>query len=221
MSLVNETINSILIPFNMIADTDMGLLKLIKQKYMDPEVFIEDLLGCQDIILRSYIRDSASDNPLVTFIENEEEASDYYDQFMENKYDEIATLSPITTIKEVIDRFIESKSIQVSILCMEEIEVDIISKLFDDKVNIIYEPILTDIDLTIYDTLFVRDYKFVLMYNIDQIEGKNIYIANMMRNVTITPDGKIIPSIDVSTIIADTSIVHIIDLYDDYITFEG
>ena len=104
---------------------------------------------------------------------------------------------------------------------MEEIEVDIISKLFDDKVNIIYEPILTDIDLTIYDTLFVRDYKFVLMYNIDQIEGKNIYIANMMRNVTITPDGKIIPSIDVSTIIADTSIVHIIDLYDDYITFEG
>lgn len=221
MSLVNETINSILIPFNMIADTDMGLLKLIKQKYMDPEVFIEDLLDCQDIILRSYIRDSVSDNPLVTFIENEEEASDYYDQFMENKYDEIATLSPITTIKEVIDRFIESKSIQVSILCMEEIEVDIISKLFDDKVNIIYEPILTDIDLTIYDTLFVRDYKFVLMYNIDQIEGKNIYIANMMRNVTITPDGKIIPSIDVSTIIADTSIVHIIDLYDDYITFEG
>lgn len=221
MSLVNETINSILIPFNMIADTDMGLLKLIKEKYMDTEVFIEDLLTSQDIILRSYIKDSVSDNPLTMFIYNEEEASDYYDQFIEKKYDEIASLSPITTIKSVMDRFIESKSIQVSILCMEEIEVNIISDLFDDKVNIIYEPILTDIDLTLYDTLFVRDYKFLLMYDIEQINGKNIYIANMMRNITITPDKKIIPSIEVSTIIADTSIVHIIDLYDKYITFEG
>ena len=85
------------IPFDMVIDTEMGLMKLIEFEYNN-NFFYNHLLG-NDEYVKLLLRDREKRNPLSIIAKNgtsEEELDDMYRQFMETRYNDILRLSPNT-----------------------------------------------------------------------------------------------------------------------------
>ena len=108
-----------LISVNALVDIDIGLYNLIKEQYLDPSVFNEELLksiSIIDMINMTYFR--KEDNPLydISCIDNKKELDDYYMQFMENQYKEIFDRSIYTDVLKLIDLLLESNEVKITIL---------------------------------------------------------------------------------------------------------
>ena len=76
---------NVLISFDMIFDTELALLTLIREKYLDPEEFNFDLITQPPSVLKYLLKYRGDMNPLVDFVVNKEDAEAYYYKFLEEK----------------------------------------------------------------------------------------------------------------------------------------
>lgn len=209
---------NVLISFDMIFDTDLALLTLIREKYLDPEEFNFDLITQPPSVLKYLLRYRDDVNPLTEFVMNPQDAEGYYYKFLEEKYDEILDYTEETSIFNLIVKFISSKGMVVTtILYHDEREEKLIEKLYKyGRVNkLLVDDWKKDIDLNMYDTIYLKDYQKALLFDITKFSGKNVYISSNIYNMTLTPDNTIIPNVDISSLCMDYNQVSIIDLYSE------
>lgn len=207
---------NVLISFDMIFDTELALLTLIREKYLDPEEFNFDLITQPPSVLKYLLKYRGDMNPLVDFVVNKEDAEAYYYKFLEEKYDEILEYTEETSIFNLVVKFITSKGMVITtILYHDEREEKLIDKF--NKYGHINKLLVgdwkEDIDLNKYDTIYLKDYKKVLLFDITKFSGKNVYISSNIYNMTLTPDDTVIPDVDVSALCMDYNEIAIIDLY--------
>lgn len=208
--------SNVLISFDMIYDSDLALLTLIREKYLDEEEFKFDMITQPKSILKYILKYRDRENPLYSFVQNKEDAENYYIKFLEEKYDEILNYTEPTAIFELVSMFIGSRGmILPTILYTDEREEQLISKF--DKYGrigkILVDDWKKDIDLNMYDTIYLRDYRDVLMFDQDKFTGKNLYISSNFYNMTLDIDNKIVPNIDITALCMDYNEINIIDLY--------
>ena len=95
--MAEYTIDSI-IPFDMVIDPEMGLMKLIEFEYRD-NFFNIKALGI-DELTQIYLRQRQMKNPLSIIIEDEnvtiDTMNDLCHQFMQKRYEDVLKLSPNT-----------------------------------------------------------------------------------------------------------------------------
>lgn len=180
---------NVLIPFNLLIDTDMGLIKLIEYEYHNDEYFWPGMIDCDDTLKQFSLLSRTDPNPLSVVMKSEdpELQQDLYSQFMEKEYSSILKLSSNTSLCGIssILRTSIDKSVRVTALCKTQEEADLIKKRHIPVENIILgEP--ETISLDKYNVLFLKDVEDIRKYK--NVDGKEIYIANYGFNMVIEPD---------------------------------
>ena len=79
-----------LVPFNVLVDTDMGILKLIEYEYHNEDFFLPGILNTSEINQRYFLATRNISNVVEALlsVEDTELAEDLYNQFMEKEYDQ-------------------------------------------------------------------------------------------------------------------------------------
>ena len=178
-----------LVPFDVLIDTDMGLLKLIEFEYHNEDFFLPGILNTSETNQKYFLVTRISPNVISSLltIEDEELAEDLYNQFIDKEYDEILKLSCNTSICDLTltHRKNMNQVIRVTVMCKDERE----KKLVEDRRISVFRTIISDpesIDINNYGTMFVKDVDDLDRYRI--IEGKTIYVPNYGFNVFNDPN---------------------------------
>lgn len=178
----------LLIPFNCIFDTDVGLIKVIKYSYFDTSVFKQNVLDSivtnKDIV--EFVYNCPYNNILQSILINndKEEADEYYKQFMEAEYSNILANSVFTGVLDLLNRLEDEPDIKFTICCMKHEEVDFIKSIIpDDNLEI---KLLRDIipKINMYKQFFfksvVSDEYFEYLFRF--LSSNTIYLLDYYRN---------------------------------------
>jgi hypothetical protein len=203
--------SNILIDFNCYIDTEVGLIRLIQDKYRDDKVFNIDKLNAKfNQIILSLI-DRKDINPL-SIIANEniseEDLADYYREFFSDEYDEILKRSVSTELKSIVDLLKSETGINITFLCEKENEKYILLK---DNLNDC-EIIIKNQDKVNYSNFTTFMFKYVTDDILNYIYPyKNYYFSTYMVNFD-EQFNMIKPNI-IDKIIYNGGSVEILDLY--------
>ena len=182
------------IPFNMIVDTDVGLLSLILKSYMDPKIFNKDFFFDKKVIdLVREVYNRRKENPLYPGI-NEEyiySCDSLYEEFMKDHYDEILDLSVVTEFYRLVGAYHNDSDINVLLVCEREEEIDILKEYKNTKnCEIILADSLTPSKIKESKQFFFKSIPDVIPYS-KYLADKTIYFADYGFNKT--DDGGFIP----------------------------
>lgn len=117
--------SEILINFDCYVDTEYGLIQLIKNNYLDTDVFDIEKLSLPSRKIFLSLIDREEQNPLSVIAKDnvsKKDLDDYYKEFMEEEYDNILNLSVTTELKSLLELMKSEPSIHVTILCKNEKE---------------------------------------------------------------------------------------------------
>lgn len=181
------------IPFNMIVDTEMGLLRLIRFEYrndifsyksIENEEFMKMLLKCR-----------IEENPLsaITNDISKTELDDMYHQFFDTRYDKILRLSPNTSIFDLTQLPNINNTIRYTIVFDDE-EQKKIFELRGGKAFRTYVGSIFDEDIVNKNTTLYIKYISDLSKQTIDINGKNLYIADYYFNM-VEIDDQCIPKL--------------------------
>jgi hypothetical protein len=175
------------IPFNLIVDTDVGLLKLINDRYHNTDVFHWSLIDAPTKFQLYMLYNRKYINPLTVIAkdrDNLELMNDYYKQFIENEYVYILRHSVMTRLYNVIKEGLRIKNLAPTILCNSPLERTYLTKADPDtfnKCNIVvansYKDIIDDNKDPIY-------FKYIgeILTNFNSAIGKNVFIPKYRFN---------------------------------------
>lgn len=179
---------SVLIPFDLIINTEYGLIQYIRLEYPNNDIWNHEaisLLDEESIIID--LLDRAEVNPLFVIANNysidKESLDNLYIEFMNKTYRQILEQANKTKLYNAIIAWLEmSQTISVTILCKNELEVEYINNFLPKLkkcITILSNKSLAELDLSNYNTLYVKNTKDLAGA---KIAGKNIYIAAYLYN---------------------------------------
>lgn len=211
------TITSI-VPFDMIIDIDMGLLKLIQKEYANQKVFRKSILSERNMdIMKIILIDRPEINPLKFFVNPEyiKDADGMYQQFIEERYHDIIDLSCTTGIFDIIRR---SKSVndivKYTIVCRSDYEKIVLEskyKKYNIQPNIKLISDYHNLNIDSYGSIYIKNYQDILNYS--NIFGKNILIGNYRFNMENGDTELGIPLKEVTEQLIAENSIKIIDIY--------
>lgn len=179
-----------LVPFELLVDTDIGLLSLIKKEYNNEEYFLPGILNASETNLKYSLLTRTTENPLGIIMVDEcnfELMDDLYNQFMSKEYDKILSLSPNTMVEKLVHdiKINIEQIVRITVLCNSEKEQHDLEKRDTDPYKVIVGS-FESIDLSGYGSVFVK--RLSDLDKFKGLSGKNIYIPNYSFNVTINPE---------------------------------
>lgn len=173
----------ILFTSNILLDTDIGVYRLVREKYDNPKYFKLNIL---DVIIERYkevIPRRDTINPLSFIIKDEYKNSidNLYNEMMSKDYSRILELSEFTNVEDVLGLFLTRKELDIKIVC-KNLEEKQIFKNRNKKYNIVVFENYKDIDVEPYDVIYTKYYKDYSKFN--KIVAKTLYFANAKYNFT-------------------------------------
>ena len=173
----------ILFTSNILLDTDIGVYRLVREKYDNPKYFKLNIL---DVIIERYkevIPRRDTINPLSFIIKDEYKNSidNLYNEMMSKDYSRILELSEFTNVEDVLGLFLTRKELDIKIVC-KNLEEKQIFKNRNKKYNIVVLENYKDIDVEPYNAIYTKYYKDYSKF--DKIVAKTLYFANAKYNFT-------------------------------------
>lgn len=179
---------TILVEFDMLVDTEYGLIRLLKDKYCDERFFFKDILNLEEKLLKGVLMERTMFNPLQVAFKDEslvELMDSFYKQFMEREYEEILKRSCLTNIINVVKMGIDTEGvIRFDIICKNKMQRDYMTHIMSDCLPSLYNIVLDTeelYDVSKYDAVFIKDIRNLVRYK--NLYGKVIYLANMTYNI--------------------------------------
>ena len=120
-----------LFSFYSIFDIDIGLVNVIKKRYLNPKVFNTEFFDQPRLKIISEMYRRKEYNPLTVFAKDDiskEDLDAYYDDFLDKEYEGICDDSVITEVINYIDMFRSDRDINPTILCYRDYEVKIVKE---------------------------------------------------------------------------------------------
>lgn len=213
-SIINGDMKmSPLISFYSIVDTDIGLIRMIKDQYLNQSVFDIDFFkrNILNIIYDLYNR--KEENPLLLFANDKsnEKLNQYYIDFLNEKSKEILDLSYTTDMERLVNLFEDSSEIIPTILCYDKDQIDVLNDT----------DLYKNIDKVLLSELLEKDkYRYTQYYfkTIDEAEpflnakAKTIYFSTCGRN--LNEDYNDFRESDIiDTLVARNNQINLITLY--------
>lgn len=147
-----------LIPFNLIFDTDFGLIKLISKEYR-ADLFDKSVLDSDDSTIVNLLIMRPFENPLCILADYNSETKktldDYYFEFMDTRYKDILKLSVFTGIGSYALGLEDLKEITTYIYCKSKDEEDYLNEKCGEYEYKVVTP-GTIGKLSQYDPVFVK-----------------------------------------------------------------
>ena len=188
---------AILVDFNFISYTDMGLYTLIKEKYAIPSLFDLDVLNVDSKILLFASFERSNKNTLSIIINDnanvdidklcQDMLDKYYPYIVENGF----VKSGITDFITIATKY-NTKDIGITILTHNDAERKCITILFQDSNNYTILDIndCTKEVLASFSSYYVKDFEFFKDHDLIEIEGKAIYVQSLRYNLERIADKK-------------------------------
>lgn len=194
----------ILIPFDLVVDLDIGLLKLVRFEYSNNDYFYKGILQGMDDCLRYSLMIREDLNPLSIAAINpddHETLDEFYKQFMEREYTKIMNLSQDTAISDLTKvsgmTSASDRIVRITIMCRSEEEKKLINLRKMNPFRIIVSS-PEKIDLSQYKALFVKNAYDLDMYR--NVEALNLYIANYGFNLVKDPSRSNAPGLPIDIV---------------------
>lgn len=194
----------ILIPFDLVVDLDIGLLKLVRFEYSNNDYFYKGILQGMDDCLRYALMTREDPNPLSIAAVNpddHETLDEFYKQFMEREYTKIMNLSQDTAISDLTKvsgmTSASDRIVRITIMCRSEEEKKLINlRKMNPFRTIVSSP--EKVDLSQYKALFVKNAYDLDMYR--NVEALNLYIANYGFNLVKDPSHSNTPGLPIDIV---------------------
>jgi hypothetical protein len=181
-----------LVAFNTVIDTDVGIIRLICDKYLDPKVFNVDLLHSLSVKgLVGMLYDREKPNPLTVFSSlDDTELDELYDDFMKNHYQDILNLSLPTEIFNQIGIWQSYGGIRTTILCRSNEEVEYLDKF--TALQNYSKCLITNFSVKGFQQFFFKyiDDPYINAVSDNPIFKKSIYIAHYKFNIKKDDESK-------------------------------
>ena len=177
MGLNGKKLN-ILIDFEFIVNTELGLIRFIKHFFRDERAFKINTLNKSDREILSLLYSRKNRNPLsiISTEENMENIDKLYDSFFENYKKEIIFCSVTEkAIFNFINSLIQNGTNNVVFCIKDDIEKESLRSHFKRIPSFI--DIKNKQEIETMDPFYVKDYTFFTDNNFN-VKGKNIYITN-------------------------------------------
>lgn len=179
------------IPFDLIIDTDLGLLKLIQYEYRSTDFFNLGILDSNNnTALQDLLITRQEKNPLSVIYKYPEDVAtrdDLYKQFMEKQYSNILKLSPSSLLADMIRAVnaTKDKIVRCTIACETDEQVQELHARGIKPFDIIVVKKGDIIDTKPFGSVYAKFISDLSRYG--EFEGKVIYIANYFVNATPHP----------------------------------
>lgn len=210
IDLKNGKYNQLLVEFEFVVDLDLAIFKYIRAKANNPAYVDQKLMNTMDekeVIKKFLERENV--NPL-TVIMPGFNTDAMYDDLLKNHLEELLHYATASDMFGLMITFLkESSSTGVTILCENKLQEEFIHSLNPKMVTII-EKNRKAVMLNNYNILYLKYYANALLYQMDDLAGKHIYIANARYNLEEKMN---VPLLPVSVLVSDVNIIHLIDLY--------
>lgn len=172
--------SNILVSFDSVIDTDIGLMRLIKKDY-NTDFFYQGILDSPEYIWKHLLELRPVPNPLYIIMDDETEEqtetmNNIYKQFMEEEYKKILELSPLGPLALIANANMYSDNLlSLTVLCKSQMEKDIL-KIKEVK---FHEAIISD-----RKDIYTPKYEVIAEKNVWDL---NQYV-NLERNTLMIPD---------------------------------
>lgn len=205
------------IPFNLVYDTDYGIIRYIRDTCKDAPNYDAGVLNLHKIFLIQLLANRDVVNPVHLVMEDDEEFKEQADEIYENimKYDyaEVLARSINTAIYDYVSLLGKTEGVVTPyILCKRDEEVDFIRSNFEPYKEGSCKITIGKVDANKYDPLFTKSIQDMpeMYYNVG---GNNIYLARYPFNVDTDENGKEIPKADGSILLFTRNKCNIINVY--------
>lgn len=227
-NMVNEDYYlNILIPFDLLIDTDIGAVKLITEKYNDKRYFdtsrLEDI---SDDIYNFLFVYRTKKNPLFLITRTDLKVGqeciidNLYNELIEKEYDEVLRHSTTTSLYDIFfaGTYADMNPFKITVLCRNELDVEYIREI-DFKCDTVIckdNKDLVNIDIGKYKYIYVKFIEDVMDFR--YMDKKVIYVANYRFNKEYQYDKDKddyleILKPDIVIDIVNDNIIKIIDVY--------
>lgn len=180
INLNGSSFLKVLVPFDLVYDIDFGLIKLIQNEFLDPNIFDTKLISnMTDDDIINYSMHRTDENPLYDLSvlpeENKgKELDELYEDFLNNYYKEILGLSNKTYLGSVLKTINTVQGIHVSLYYKSDYELEKLKELeikdlIDSRTNLINLRFLKE-----FDAIYTKHPGEIPI----KLEGKTIYCGN-------------------------------------------
>lgn len=173
--------------FEDIIDTEIGLIKLIHDRYADESTFYYSLLDAPIKFKIGLLYDRTHPNPLTVIAQdrdNIELLDDYYQQFMTEEYVYILKHAIVTNLYTLIINCTKTEGVTPIIVCSNDMEKNYLLKI-NNEVFKKCEIIITDNFGSAIgdrsDSIYIKNIRNTLPI-LNKIAGKNVYISSYRYN---------------------------------------
>ena len=176
-----------IITFDQIVDTEIGLIKLINDRYHNTDTFYWSLIEAPTKVILWLLYNRRRKNPLTVIAkerDNKELMDSYYDEFMEKEYVYILKNSIVTNLYDMTKVFVETKGVKPYIYCKNDMEANYLTKIDKDTFNkceLIVSKSYNDAITELNDTIYLKSFDEVLgIY--EKAIGKHLYLSGYRYN---------------------------------------
>lgn len=198
--------NNILVDFNMIFDTDLGILKFLMNKYPKSKFFIEGRSEATEYFLKYLLYTRSYRNPLIVLIKDKYDIDDLYNQIFNEKWEEVLKYTKPTSIYYFLSEFGVSNGYNITVNCKNTLEQIRCEKERNNPWN--YKIDVSDIKK--YFCIYQENSEDLQKYK--NISGKSIYLCDYGPNYIKDENGDNIPNI-IAELLSKTNEVKYINKY--------
>lgn len=172
---------SLLIPFDLIVDIDYAIIQEVKEKYSESKFMNKKLFeGLKDDNIFAMLVGRQFPNIMNLLLDPDyrESADKLYKDMIEDDYMSLIKKSSITNVTQLVEEYIKSDAIDVTIWCKNSIEEQYIRENID-KINVTVSQNIKDLNLEPYAGIFLKDIRDAKDL---KTTGRTIYVGNYRFN---------------------------------------
>ena len=212
-SIDTNSLNHIIVDFDIIIDVDLCILKTIQTSYNNPNIIDQDVMHLDLHDIKEALINRKNENPVTICIHDKDTADKIYKELIETKYEEVLSRAntTFTGISKMIGLFY-NKGFDVTILCQNELESKIIHE-FNPKFKTLVDT-RDKIPASNYNCFFTKSLLRVFDFD-GQLKQSHIYIAAYRYNIFNPPDGSpsMFPDPNLSMYLIPANRIGFVDVY--------
>ena len=183
---IGGKVTNVVIDYDFIVNTEVGLIRFIRENFQDSRVFELNILNKSDREILSLLYSRKNYNPLsiISTEDNLKDIDGLYKSFFTNYKTEIIKKAVVDkNIKKFVSTAVKlgpETGTKVSIGVKDNIEREDIIKHFG---NVSFIDVNNTKSLLLIDAFYARDYTFFTNNSLGNMKNKKIYISPMLFNI--------------------------------------
>ena len=215
----------VLILFDTLVDTDYGLFKVFKKEYSKNE-YVNKLLidSINDTNIFDFLNSRKEETILNILLKEiyRNSSNKIYNEIMTTNYIKVLEESSVTNINTLMNNYIASGLIDITILCKNKIEEQTVKSKIKN-INTITSNDFSMIDISEFGSIFVKNIKDLIQFK-KYLDGKQVYLSNYPFNFEGGVDERTVPLMSVMSQLGNPHFeMNVVDVYtiDDKYKIKG